>query len=368
MLLALLFVHVSFADWSDNFNGGLQQPWVFGNFDPLGGSSGTFSAGSVNNELVLTDSRTIFDNGAVTGFGLVPTEVFGDVKMTGRVNPSNNADINITALMLLRGDFANNTFYSAEINYRDGELVIYRADGLGVGSNLVAEPIPGLGFSSDYYLEFSAVGAELTAEVYDAPGGNLLQSVATTDSTYSAGLSGVIVDAQSGDFILPLLGIWDDLTATAILPDGDFNGDGLYDCLDVDDLVADIAAGSNSPEFDLNGDALVDTTDLSLWLAEAGANNLPSGAPYLVGDGNLDGVVDVGDFNVWNNNKFTSTAAWCRGDYNADGSVDVPDFNLWNGNKFTSSGPAAVPEPSCWALLGLGLSILACRRGRHRRE
>ena len=100
------------------------------------------------------------------------------------------------------------------------------------------------------------------------------------------------------------------------------NGDGDYDCTDVDSLVAEIAAGTNDLTYDLDLDEDVDGDDLTAWLAEAGAANNASGNPYIAGDANLDGSVDVGDFNVWNGNKFTSAAAWCSGDFNADGSVD----------------------------------------------
>ncbi len=118
--------------------------------------------------------------------------------------------------------------------------------------------------------------------------------------------------------------------------DGDFNDDGLFDCADIDMLVADIVAGNHSPQFDLNGDSLVDLSDRDAWLAEAAAvNGLAS--PYRLGDANLDGVVDGQDFIVWNSNKFTSAAGWCAGDFNADGFVDGQDFIAWNGNKFTSS-------------------------------
>ncbi|MEM7315716.1 MAG: S8 family serine peptidase, partial [Planctomycetota bacterium] len=118
----------------------------------------------------------------------------------------------------------------------------------------------------------------------------------------------------------------------------DFNGDGILDGVDIDALVANIALGPSDPmTFDLTGDGMVDLDDRDAWLAAAGAQNLPSGNPYLLGDATLDGVVDVSDFNAWNTYKFTNQAAWTRGDFNADGSVEVSDFNAWNGNKFTSS-------------------------------
>ena len=143
-------------------------------------------------------------------------------------------------------------------------------------------------------------------------------------------------------------------------PLGDFNGDGSWDCADIDQLVAEIAAGSNSASLDLTGDGLVDVADRDEWLSIAGGINLASEGSYQLGDANLDGVVDVSDFNSWNTSKFTATAAWCSGDFDANGSVDVSDFNLWNQNKFTSADVASVPEPSTlWlavmSLLPIGL-------------
>jgi hypothetical protein len=124
------------------------------------------------------------------------------------------------------------------------------------------------------------------------------------------------------------------------MSDGDFNDDGFYDCTDVDALVANIVANTGDLAFDVDGNLTLDAADLSAWLIEAGAVNNPSGGAYLLGDANLDGVVDVSDFNSWNSNKFTSTASWCSGDFNADGVVDGSDFNSWNSNKFTSSDAA----------------------------
>ncbi len=89
----------------------------------------------------------------------------------------------------------------------------------------------------------------------------------------------------------------------------------------------------------MTADGLVDINDVNAWLVAAGAQNVAvtGGSPFLVGDANLDGAVDVSDFNVWNSNKFQSSQGWCGGDFNADGAVDVSDFNIWNANKFMGS-------------------------------
>ena len=146
------------------------------------------------------------------------------------------------------------------------------------------------------------------------------------------------------------------------LPDSDFNDDGTFDCLDVDALTFEIASGQNSTEFDLNGDGLIDQMYVGD-MGDAGAANLPTQASYQFGDANLDGSVDVPDFNVWNENKFTNVSGWCSGDFNADGSADVSDFNAWNENKFTSAA-RPVPEPAIQAVdvLAFVSVLLAFRR------
>ena len=131
-----------------------------------------------------------------------------------------------------------------------------------------------------------------------------------------------------------------DLGAIEVQPPGpvcDFDGINGCDIADIDALIMEIVAGTNNLLYDLSGDGIVDLTDRDKWLAEAGALNLPSGNPYLLGDSNLDGTVDGQDFLSWNNNKFNATGTWSMADWNADGTTDGQDFIIWNGNKFTSS-------------------------------
>jgi hypothetical protein len=131
------------------------------------------------------------------------------------------------------------------------------------------------------------------------------------------------------------------------LIDGDFNDDGLYDCVDVNLLVDAVAHGGSVALYDLSGDGALSLADVDAWRMEAGEVNLGVGRVYKVGDANLDSVVDGADFNLWNSNKFTALAAWCGGDFNADGFVDGGDFNLWNANKFTSAdGGRSVEQPA----------------------
>ncbi|MEM8679309.1 MAG: hypothetical protein AAGF97_08160 [Planctomycetota bacterium] len=147
--------------------------------------------------------------------------------------------------------------------------------------------------------------------------------------------------------------------------DCDFNGDEMCDINDMDELTGAITAGNpDVMTYDLNGDGMVDGLDVDEWRAQAGAMNLLSGNPYLVGDANLDGTVDGQDFISWNSNKFTNSGVWSQGDFNVDGVTDGQDFVAWNSNKFTSADGAVVPEPSYGVLSLLIAALLAGLRRR----
>ena len=70
--------------------GDLQAPWQFGSLTGVGGSSGTFTAGSVNNQLQLADSTSAAAGGAAAGFGIVP-DLLDDQRVTGILNPNGDA-------------------------------------------------------------------------------------------------------------------------------------------------------------------------------------------------------------------------------------------------------------------------------------
>ena len=155
--------------------------------------------------------------------------------------------------------------------------------------------------------------------------------------------------------------------ATVGVLSGDFNGDEIYDCLDIDSLTTAIASGGPVVDFDLNGDGQLTIADVDDWLLEAGGVNLGPGRSYLGGDANLDGRVDGADFNRWNAFKFTASSHWCDGDFTADGTIDGADFNRWNANKFQSSDVATtLPEPmaTLWAFTLAGVAWCGPWRSR----
>jgi hypothetical protein len=67
----------------------------------------------------------------------------------------------------------------------------------------------------------------------------------------------------------------------------------------------------------------------------------------LEGDANLDGKVDITDFNIFAPNfGLPTTLGWEAGDFNYSGTVDIGDFNLFAGNFGLSDNGTDVPIPA----------------------
>jgi PEP-CTERM motif-containing protein len=105
----------------------------------------------------------------------------------------------------------------------------------------------------------------------------------------------------------------------------------------------------------------------------------------LLGDANLDGLVNGSDFNILAANFNQSITGWDQGDFNYDGLVNATDFNdlAANFNQGVSGGASSgdfaaldafaaanglsfptssVPEPASAVLMMAGLGILRRRR------
>ena len=233
MAAGLCLATAARADWTEDFNGSFDQFWQFGAQD---GDTNTFLGGQIiNDQLVLTADASPSEGGVGTAFGLVVTQSFSDVRMTGVINPANDENINDTVGLLIRGNTVNQTFYLAEVNYNSAELIIYRNNPAvsGGNSNLATASIPGLQFSESLYVEIEAIGDNLEVWAYeDATKANLRATTSFVDDSAAAltsGISGVLVNENFAS--LPMLGIWDDLSSTAIVSasPGDIDGDGDVD-------------------------------------------------------------------------------------------------------------------------------------------
>jgi arabinan endo-1,5-alpha-L-arabinosidase len=71
------------------------------------------------------------------------------------------------------------------------------------------------------------------------------------------------------------------------------------------------------------------------------------------GDVDLDGDVDMDDFEVISNHLSETTSYRLDGDLNNDGFVDYDDFHLWKQfyNPNGAGSVAGVPEPAAWLLM-----------------
>ncbi len=150
--------------------------------------------------------------------------------------------------------------------------------------------------------------------------------------------------------------------ATAALP-GDFNGDGVLDAQDIDDLTAQSASQMNDPAYDLNNDNVVDVSDVTIWTKQLFNS--------WIGDANLDGEFNSGDLVVVLSSgtyEADMDAVWSTGDFNGDGRANSSDLVVALADGGYEQGPRtavqAVPEPSTVCLVWLSASSLVGRMRR----
>ena len=142
---------------------------------------------------------------------------------------------------------------------------------------------------------------------------------------------------------------------------GDFSGNDMLDIADIDLLTAQIDSPSSRLGFDISGDGTVDDTDLAKWRSDAATHN-GFGEPYLVGDSNLDGMVNAADLNNLALNWGADVSSWSAGDFNADGRISALDLNglavNWGRSiPIAATVKAPVPEPSAVLLTLVGLTM-----------
>jgi hypothetical protein len=182
-----------------------------------------------------------------------------------------------------------------------------------------------------------------------------------------------------------------DLTNNAFVVDH-----GPADDEPLDTIRAQIISARNGGAWDGNGitSSLADASRLAVGYGEAGAIFATFPATFAgqviddssvllrltrYGDANLDGAVNLQDFNRLAAHFGASDGLWTDGDFSYDGAVNLVDFNLLAANfGLAASGPAvtpadwaalasAVPEPAVLSLAPLApLAAGMCRRRARR--
>jgi hypothetical protein len=133
---------------------------------------------------------------------------------------------------------------------------------------------------------------------------------------------GAAVNDNGLDFLSIRVETTGDVEATSVL--GDFNGDGVVDCADLDGYVGNIGAAATGAlaALDFDGDGFLSQTDAdsvitTLVVAGGVAGTFP-------GDLNCDGTVNVlGDAFPLVANLNSSVTTYAAGDLNFDGMVNV---------------------------------------------
>lgn len=82
--------------------------------------------------------------------------------------------------------------------------------------------------------------------------------------------------------------------------------------------------------------------------------------PALLGDYNLSGTVDNGDYLIWRQQFGSLTGAYTGADGNGNGVVDAADYVIWRKSSAPSGGTslAAIPEPNTICLFAMGISLV----------
>jgi hypothetical protein len=131
-------------------------------------------------------------------------------------------------------------------------------------------------------------------------------------------------------------------------------------------IRADIVSGYAGGAWNGNGiiSSQANANQFAIGYAEAsGLTTIPAifgtvaGDAVLVrftryGDANLDGAVNLQDFNRLAANFGASGALWSQGDFTYDGNVNLQDFNRLAANFGMSASPSTGVTPQDWAALG----------------
>ena len=156
--------------------------------------------------------------------------------------------------------------------------------------------------------------------------------------------------ASSQSISLPALGDWTAVDFPILEPDlASVENPGAYA-----DLMSDVVTlrfiHAAAPS--ARGDTVVATLGIDNIMANAAAEE-------LVGDYNLNGMVDAPDYNVWRDNFGSDENL--EADGNDDGMINAPDYNVWRDHFGDRADNLAVPEPASLLLAMSAFLFGLCR-------
>ncbi len=156
--------------------------------------------------------------------------------------------------------------------------------------------------------------------------------------------------------------LYDQLELASI---GDFNGNGVRDVDDIDQLTRQAATKNHDSGFDINGDSLVDVLDIQAWVGDL--------ENTWVGDSNLDGEFNSTDFiSAFQAGKFETAemSVWSEGDWTGDGVFESGDLVAAFQDGGFELGPRSagqsVPEPMSLLMLAVSVIMLASTERQRR--
>ena len=340
----------SHANW---FGGAPNYPGAVASFASLG--TGSISSKTVTVDVPQTVGMIHFDS------ALVEYTIDGAQPIT-LDDPTNGT----AAINLIGG--AGHTIAAPMIFARDASIVVMPA-----GSTLtIAGPI-------------DATGRAVTKQ---GPGTVELAHLRAGALSVNAGVARMLPGGASPSVtksltVAPTAAL--DVTDNSLVIDYD----GPSPLNDVKDRIASGYAGGSWTGDGIRSSTAASVSGTGVGFAEASALGISDfhGEPLddtaLViayaryGDANLDGSVNLSDFNRLAANFGSTSGTWSSGDFNYDGQVNLADFNLLAANfGLSASGPAltpgdwstlatAVPEPAAGTL---ALAAFSCLRARNRRR
>lgn len=228
LVLCLASVSTAFADWVDDFTGGVpQQTWIFGAVPNGFQYTTNFNSGS-GGYLEIGSNLPVGAGGAAAVFGVV-NDVFAGpgVRVDSRLNPTGaNLETNVGVLANLVADVPNGvaTGYVATITYgqggsanpASGALTITKINSPTQQEMLIDGVIPNFDPNSTYNISLQWHQGDLLGRVFDDQNNQLL-SLSTFDSDYAFGLAGVLLQRPwPGTSPDSMYGTWGSVSATAV--------------------------------------------------------------------------------------------------------------------------------------------------------